>query len=74
MRGLQDDLGRVGVHFDTWFSERTLHERGDVAAVLDELRAGGHTYEQDGAEWLAAEALGDQRDRVLVRATGRPPT
>ena len=21
--GLQDDLGRIGVHFDTWFSERT---------------------------------------------------
>ena len=67
---LQDDLGRIGVHFDTWFSERTLHERGDVAAVLDDLRAGGHTYEQDGAEWLASEALGDQRDRVLVRSNG----
>jgi arginyl-tRNA synthetase len=70
VRGLQDDLARVGVHFDTWFSERTLHERGDVAAVLDDLRAGGHTYEQDGAEWLASERLGDQRDRVLVRSNG----
>jgi arginyl-tRNA synthetase len=70
VRGLQEDLGRVGVHFDTWFSERTLHERGDVAAVLDDLRAGGHTYEQDGAEWLASERLGDQRDRVLVRGNG----
>ena len=29
------DLARVGVEFDTWFSERTLHERGDVATVLD---------------------------------------
>src|SRR6478672_8631940 len=70
VRGLQEDLGRVGVTFDTWFSERTLHERGDVAAVLDDLRAGGHTYERDGAEWLASEALGDQRDRVLVRSNG----
>lgn len=70
LTGLRGDLARVGVEFDTWFSERTLHERGDVAAVLDELRAGGHTYVQDGAEWLASEALGDQRDRVLVRGNG----
>ena len=58
------------MHFDTWFSERTLHERGDVAKVLTALRDGGHTYERDGAEWLATEALGDQRDRVLVRSNG----
>ena len=32
LRTLQDDLGRIGVHFDTWFSERTLHEAGNVAA------------------------------------------
>ncbi len=70
LASLRGDLARVGVEFDTWFSERTLHERGDVAAVLDALRAGGHTYEKDGAEWLASEALGDQRDRVLVRSTG----
>ena len=68
--GLQEDLGRIGVHFDTWFSERTLHERGEVASVLDELRASGHTYSKDDAEWLASEAMGDQRDRVLVRANG----
>ena len=67
---LRNDLARIGVHFDTWFSERTLHERGDVADVLTALRDGGHTYERDGAEWLATEALGDQRDRVLVRSNG----
>jgi arginyl-tRNA synthetase len=68
--GIRRDLERIGVHFDTWFSEQSLHDSGAVAAVLDDLRRGGHTYERDGAEWLAAEALGDQRDRVLVRANG----
>ena len=67
---LQDDLARIGVHFDTWFSEQSLHDRGDVADVLSTLRAAGHTFERDGAEWLASEALGDQRDRVLVRSNG----
>ena len=67
---LRGDLERIGVRFDTWFSERTLHERGDVTEVLDQLRAKGHTFEKDDAEWLASEALGDQRDRVLVRSNG----
>jgi arginyl-tRNA synthetase len=70
VRQLRDDLGRVGVHFDTWFSERDLHAGGEVAAVLDALKEGGHTYEQDGALWFASEALGDSRDRVLVKSDG----
>ena len=68
--GLREDLGRIGVHFDTWFSERTLHERGDVAAVLDALAAAGATYEQDDATWLRTGDFGDQRDRVLVKSDG----
>ena len=67
---LQVDLGRIGVQFDTWFSERTLHEQGKVAAVLARLEADGQTYEGDGATWLRSEELGDQRDRVLVKSDG----
>ena len=67
---LERDLGRIGVHFDTWFSERTLHERGEVADVLEKLRASGHTFEKDDALWLRSTEFGDQRDRVLVRAGG----
>ena len=67
---LRDDLARIGVHFDTWFSERTLHERGDVAAVLDDLGALGATFERDGATWLRTSGYGDSRDRVLVKSDG----
>jgi arginyl-tRNA synthetase len=67
---LRDDLARIGVHFDTWFSERLLHQRGDVASVLADLADGGHTYARDGATWFGSEELGDQRDRVLVRSDG----
>ncbi|MFM7270873.1 MAG: arginine--tRNA ligase [Actinomycetes bacterium] len=70
LQSLKDDLARIGVHFDTWFSERVLHERGEVPEVLEQLRASGHTYEREGATWLASEALGDQRDRVLVKGDG----
>ncbi|MGQ0802762.1 MAG: arginine--tRNA ligase [Actinomycetota bacterium] len=72
VRTLQEDLARIGVHFDTWFSERTLHERGDVADVLELLGERGHTYEQDDATWLRSTTFGDQRDRVLVKRDGSP--
>ena len=70
VRGLTEDLGRIGVHFDTWFSERTLHADGAVDRALEDLRARGVLYEQDGATWLRSTDLGDQRDRVLVKSDG----
>ncbi len=70
VRALEDDLARIGVHFDTWFSERTLHDRGEVAAILERLTDAGLTDERDGATWLRSEQLGDQRDRVLVKSDG----
>ena len=70
VEGIRHDLGRIGVEFDTWFSERSLHESGDVTAVLDELRRRGVVYEADGATWLRSTDFGDQRDRVLVKSDG----
>jgi arginyl-tRNA synthetase len=70
VRQLESDLARIGVHFDTWFSERTLHERGEVDAVIDELRARAVAFEEDGALWLRSTDYGDQRDRVLVKSDG----
>jgi len=70
VRGLRDDLGRIGVHFDTWFSERTLHDAGNVARALDDLRSRGVVDERDGATWLRTTDFGDPRDRVLVKSDG----
>ncbi len=70
VRQIREDLGRIGVEFDTWFSERVLHERGDVAAVLRLLAEKGASYEEDGAVWLRTTDLGDARDRVLVKTDG----
>jgi len=70
VRTLQEDLARIGVYFDTWFSERSLHESGAVARVLDDLRARGVVDERDGAVWLRTTDFGDQRDRVLVKSDG----
>jgi arginyl-tRNA synthetase len=70
VRQLREDLSRIGVEFDTWFSERTLHERGDVETVLADLKASGATFELEGATWLRTSDYGDSRDRVVVRSDG----
>jgi arginyl-tRNA synthetase len=71
-RDLRETLARMGVEFDTWFSERSLVESGAVDATLDDLRARGAVFEGDGAIWLRAGGDSDDQDRVLVRSTGEP--
>jgi arginyl-tRNA synthetase len=65
-------LERFGVHFDVWFSERSLYETGAVAGAIERLREQGHVFEQDGAVWLRTTEFGDDKDRVMVRADGEP--
>ena len=69
---IKDDLNLLGVRFDRWFSEATLHRSGEVDAALDALRAAGGTYKKDGAEWLKSEEHGGAKDSVLVRSDNRP--
>jgi arginyl-tRNA synthetase len=69
---IEAQLHQLGVDFDVWFSERSLHESGAIDATVAELTANGQTYETDGAVFLRTEAHGDDKDRVLVRTDGRP--
>src|ERR671936_544580 len=45
-------LGPFRASFDNWFLERSLYEDGSVDRAIDAVRAGGHTYEREGALWL----------------------
>ena len=63
-------LDEFRTHFDVWFSERDLHDRGKVQHGLDKLRAMGHLYDADGALWMRTTDFGDDKDRVLVRSNG----
>jgi arginyl-tRNA synthetase len=66
--GVRATLAHFRVHMDEFFSERTLHEHGDVAAAIERL--GDDVYEHDGALWLRTTAHGDDKDRVLRRSNG----
>lgn len=68
---IRDDLGDFRVHFEEWFSERSLTENGHVKKALDVLTANGHIYEQKGALWFRSSDFGDEKDRVVVRDNGQ---
>ena len=63
-------LEKFGVHYDVWFSERSLHASGRVDQAIETLRGQGHVYDLDGAVWLRTTDFGDDKDRVLVKADG----
>jgi arginyl-tRNA synthetase len=67
-------LERYGVHYDRFFSERTLHEGSPsyLDRALEIVSEAGHTYESEGALWLRTTSFGDDKDRVLRRSTGAP--
>ncbi|MGZ4305574.1 MAG: arginine--tRNA ligase, partial [Solirubrobacteraceae bacterium] len=74
LQSIKGTLERYGVHFDRFFSERTLHEGSpsgleQALAMLDEA---GHTYRHEGAKWLRTTTFGDDKDRVVVRSNGEP--
>ena len=69
---LETDLLKYRIKYDNWFKESTLHNSGAVTEVIEHLKAGGHTYEQDGALWLKATELGGEQDFVLLRSNGFP--
>ncbi len=68
---LEKDLENFGVHFDVWFSEKTLHP-DKINAAIEILKAAGNVYEKDGALWLASSKFGDDKDRVVIRENGEP--
>ncbi|GAC1447124.1 MAG: arginine--tRNA ligase [Vulcanimicrobiaceae bacterium] len=63
---------RFRVLNDRWQSEREMHDRGAVRDAIEALGERGHTFESGGATWMRTTAFGDDKDRVLVRADGRP--
>ena len=70
--GLEKDLAKYRIVYDTWFRESSLHKSGAVKQIVDMLTEKGQTYEKDGAIWFKASDFGDDQDRVLVRANGIP--
>ncbi len=67
---IKKTLADMDVEFDTWFSERTIHESDALRETLRLLSQKDFSYQADGALWLKTSKLGDDKDRVLVRENG----
>jgi arginyl-tRNA synthetase len=65
-------LERFRVSFDSWFSERDLHESGALERAVELLADAGKLYESEGALWMRTTEFGDDKDRVVRRAGGEP--
>ncbi len=73
LASLQDEVGKLGIRYDRWFSEQSLYDSGLVYEVLDKLRAHGDIGERDGATWfLASKYPKVDKDEVVIRSNGMP--
>ena len=70
--GIERSLANLGVEFDVWTTEASLHADGWVERAVERLREHGHTYDHEGALWFRATAFGDDKDRVIFRSDRRP--
>lgn len=69
---MREILERFRVVFDSWFSEKSLYERGEVDEAIEGLKKAGEIEEKEGALWLLTTRYGDDKDRVLIRSSGDP--
>ncbi len=67
---IEQTLANYGIHFDTWFSETSLHTSGAIEQALTRLKTKGYLFEEEGAWWLKSTLFGDDKDRVVKKASG----
>jgi arginyl-tRNA synthetase len=65
---VKEELLRLGILFDHYFSESSLYLGGKIDEALAVLKARGLTYEQEGALWFKTSEFGDDKDRVLIKS------
>jgi arginyl-tRNA synthetase len=72
--GIRKTLHDLGIDFDVWFSEESLHRWGNVEVGLEKLRARGYLVEKDGATWFVVPGTegkeGADKDRVVRKTDG----
>jgi arginyl-tRNA synthetase len=72
MDEIRSDCERMNVHYDSWFSEKSLYDEGVFDHIMSVLRQGGHLEMSDDAVWFNARALGGDKNEVIIRSNGKP--
>lgn len=69
-RFIKPTCEKLGINFDSWFSEKSLHTSGKVDEIVQKLKDNDLVYEKDGAVWFKSAQFGDDKDRVLIKSNG----
>ena len=72
VKDIEGTLGRIGIHFDVFYNERSLYDDGKLDEALKDLRDAGLIYDSEGAVWFKATDRGLDRDRVVIKSSGEP--
>jgi arginyl-tRNA synthetase len=68
---IKSDVEALGIRFDNWFSEQTLHTSGAIDRALEALRQrGAIRTDEEERQWFKSTEYGDEEDRVVVRDNG----
>ena len=59
---------RMNIHYDRWYSERSLYDSGLFTQVYQMLKDKNLLVEKDGAVWFASPDLGEDNEAVIVRS------
>jgi len=65
---IKKTVKKMGIDFNVWFSEKSLHNNKEIKNVLKWLQDNDLIYEKDKAVWFKSEKFGDDKDRVLIKA------
>lgn len=72
LNDIKEDLAEFGVQYETWFSEKSLFDSGALEKSIAALKKSNYTEEKAGALWFHSTHFGDDKDRVVIRANGKP--
>ena len=72
LEAIRSDMDQLRVSYDVWFSEASLYREGQYEEAMKALSDAGYLTQRDGATWFKSTALGDDKDKVVVRGTGAP--
>ena len=67
-RRIAEDLNRLSIHFDNWFSESSLY-RGWDRETMEKLERLHRIVRKDDATWFKSDT---EKDEVLIRRDGYP--
>jgi arginyl-tRNA synthetase len=77
-------VARLNIHYDEWFWESWIWEKGLAQHAIERLKEEGYLKERDGALWFGPalqelegkeegdKEIAEEEDRVVIRSNGQP--